>query len=580
LIVLGLNAFHPDSSAALVKNGVLIAAVEEERFRRIKHWAGFPAQAIRYCLQEAKLTIRDVDHIAINQNSRSNFLRKAAYVLKTPSSLPLAFSRLKNRRSRTSVVGLLERTFGAAIDAQFHKIEHHEAHMSSAFHVSPFQDAVVVSVDGFGDFSSAAWGHGEDTKIDVAARVFFPHSLGVLYQAVTQFLGFPHYGDEYKVMGLAPYGRPAFTNEVRQLVGLSSNGLFELNLRFFRHHRDDTSFDWADGTPEFSDLFSPDLEQLLGKRRKPEDPLEARHHDIARSVQAVYEEAFFHMLTAAQRKSSSRNLALAGGCANNSVANGKVRRETPFDRVYVQSAAGDAGGAIGAAFSVWHKLGGARSFVMDHAYWGPEFSENNLAELLSSYSGEIEKAGCSLSQTVNLSELCDRTAQAIADGKVVGWFQGRMEWGPRALGNRSILGDPRRSDMKEILNIKIKRRESFRPFAPSILEEDVGDWFEEVDAVPFMMQVFQIREEKRARIPAVTHVDGSGRLQTVSQHVNPKYHSLIQKFKALTGVPMVLNTSFNENEPVVCKPSEAIECFLRTKMDVLVLGNTIVTRAS
>ena len=325
-------------------------------------------------------------------------------------------------------------------------------------------------------------------------------------------------------------------------------------------------------------MFSPALEDLLGPRRMPNEPLEDRHRDIARSVQAMYEEAFFHLIRILQERSGLTDLALAGGCAMNSVANGKVRRMTSFRRVYVQAAAGDAGGAIGAAFALWHKLGGKRTFVMDHAYWGPAFGTTDVAQLLAAHRPKLSAAGCTIEEISDEVELCRRTAAAIADGKVVGWFQGRMEWGPRALGNRSILCDPRRADMKAILNAKIKRRESFRPFAPSVLEEAVSEWFEEDDAVPFMMQVFQIREEKRQLIPAVTHVDGSGRLQTVSRRANPRYYRLIESFRALTDVPMVLNTSFNENEPVVCNPKEALDCFLRTKMDWLVMENTIISR--
>jgi carbamoyltransferase len=334
------------------------------------------------------------------------------------------------------------------------------------------------------------------------------------------------------------------------------------------------TYQWTDGSPEFGDLFAPALEALLGPRRAPNDPLDDRHRDIARSVQAMYEEAFFHLIGVLQKRYGLTNLALAGGCAMNSVANGKVRRTTPFRRVYVQSAAGDAGGAIGAAFVVWHKLGGARSFIMDHAYWGPQFGSSEIKALIAAREADINAAGCSVENITDEAELCRRTAAAIAEGKVVGWFQGRMEWGPRALGNRSIVCDPRRSNIKTILNAKIKRRETFRPFAPSVLEEAVADWFEESDAAPFMMQVFQIREERRALIPAVTHVDGSGRLQTVCRHTNPRYHRLIGAYRDLTGVPMVLNTSFNENEPVVCEPKEALDCFLRTAMDVLVLGDT------
>ena len=580
MIILGLNAFHADSAAAILRDGTLIAAAEEERFRRVKHWAGFPTQAIEYCLREAKLDLDDVDHVAVNQDSRANILRKLGHVLSHRPDPALVIARWRNRRHRAGVLDLLSGAFpGKRVRATLHTIEHHLAHLSSAFHVSPFEEAVTVSVDGFGDFSSAAWGLGAGSNLSVAQRIYFPHSLGVFYQALTQYLGFPHYGDEYKVMGLAPYGKPAYLDQFRKLVRLLPDGSFRLNLDYFRHHQSQISYQWNDDTPQFSDLFSPALEDLLGPRRKPTDSLEDRHRDIARSVQAMYEEAFFHLIGKAQERYGSTNLALAGGCAMNSVANGKVRRLTPFRRVYVQSAAGDAGGAIGAAFALWHQLGGKRTFVMDHAYWGPEFDSSDIAKVLSKHRSQMSHAGCDVEDMPDASALCDRTATAIADGKVVGWFQGRMEWGPRALGNRSILCDPRRADMKRILNEKIKRRESFRPFAPSVLEDAVPEWFEESDAVPFMMQVFQIREEKSKLIPAVTHVDGSGRLQTVSRETNPLYWQLITAFYERTGIPMVLNTSFNENEPVVCKPEEALDCFLRTQMDVLVLGNVMISRA-
>jgi carbamoyltransferase len=577
--ILGLNAFHADSSAALVQDGKLIAAAEEERFRRIKHWAGFPSQAIAYCLGEAGIRLADVEHVAFNQDSRANLLRKIHYFLTKRPNIDLVLRRLRNRRSRARLPVLLEQAFpGQTIRAVIHRVEHHLAHLSSAFHVCPFDQAAVVSVDGFGDFSSAAWGVAAGCEILPYGRVYFPHSLGIFYQALTQYLGFPHYGDEYKVMGLAPYGRPSFLDATRKIVHLLPDGGFELDLKFFRHHREDVSYQWTDGSPEFGDLFSPALEQLLGPRRLQGDPLEERHRDIACSAQAIYEEAFFHLLGILQKRSGMTNLSLAGGCAMNSVANGKVRRVTPFRRVYVQPAAGDAGGAIGSAFAVWHELGGKRSFVMDHAYWGPAFGAAEISQLLAAHQSEIAAADCTLEHIADEVTLCRRTAAAIADGKVVGWFHGRMEWGPRALGNRSIVCDPRRADMKALLNAKIKRRESFRPFAPSVLEEAVAEWFEEDDAVPFMMQVFQVREDKRKLIPAVTHVDGSGRLQTVSSLTNARYHRLIESFRALTGIPMVLNTSFNENEPVVCKPEEALECFLRTKMDLLVMGNTIIER--
>jgi len=379
-------------------------------------------------------------------------------------------------------------------------------------------------------------------------------------------------------MGLAPYGEPRQLKQMRQIVRLLADGTFELELAYFRHHRERTPHQWESGSPTYPDLFSPALEDLLGPRRNPDQPLEDNHRDIARSVQAMYEEAFFHLVTTLQARSGLTDLALAGGCAANSVANGKIRRMTPFRRVYVQAAAGDAGGALGAAFSVWRKLGGARSFVMNHAFWGPGYSDDDLAALLATRTDELAHAGCQVRRAASEIELCEDTAAAVAEGQVVGWFQGRMEWGPRALGARSIVCDPRRADMKQILNAKIKRRESFRPFAPSVLDGAVADWFEDDDDVPFMMQVFQIREDKRGAIPAVTHVDGSGRLQTVHRATNPRYYGLIEAFEAITGVPMVLNTSFNENEPVVCTPEQALDCFLRTRMDRLVLGDRIIER--
>jgi len=579
MLILGLNAFHADSAAALIRDGALVAAAEEERFRRIKHWAGFPSQAISYCLREAGVELEDIDHIAINQDSSAHRLRKAFYALSHPSAISLLLSRAKTRKRRKSVLEHLRESASGPVRAPVHHVEHHLCHMFSAYYVSPFSDAAILSIDGFGDFSSAAWGMGSGGSMMLDGRVYFPHSMGIFYQALTQYLGFPNYGDEYKVMGLAPYGSPSYLPQMRKIVKLCEHG-FELNLGYFCHHIEELPTQWSDGSPEFRSLFTPRLEEALGPKRTPSEPIEQRHCDIASSVQAMYEEVFFHIIEPLQKETGMTALALAGGCAANSVANGKVRRKTSFEHVYVQSAAGDAGGAIGAAFVTWAKLGGKRRFVMDHASWGPHFSRNEIADLLDARRDEIKRDQCAVEFISDEAELCTRGASLIADGRVLGWFQGRMEWGPRALGNRSILADPRRADMKEILNAKIKRRESFRPFAPSILDHAVGEWFEEDDSVPFMMQVFQICAEKRPLIPAVTHVDGSGRLQTVSLAANPRYFRLIEAFFSLTGIPMVLNTSFNENEPVVCRPDEALDCFLRTRMDALILGDYLIQRKS
>jgi carbamoyltransferase len=578
-VILGLNAFHGDAAACLVRDGEMLAAAEEERFRRVKHWAGFPSEAIRWCLQQAGLRLADVDHVAVNQDPGAHWRRKVLFALRQRPDARLIADRLRNRRARAGIGTLLAEAFpGEPPRARIHHVEHHVAHLSSAFHVSPFDEACVVSVDGFGDFASAAWGVGSGTRIEVDGRVHFPHSLGIFYQAITQFIGFPHYGDEYKVMGLAPYGEPAYLDEMRRIVRLQADGSFRLDLTCFRHHREKIDYEWTGGSPSVGALYTDELARRLGPARRPDEPLEQRHKDIARSAQAMYEEAFFHLLNALHARHPMDCVALAGGCAMNSVANGKVTLRTHFEQVYVQSAAGDAGGAVGAAYSVWHELGGERSAAHEHAYWGPQFTDEEVARLLDERAAELQAQGCSLHAELNEAALARGTAEAIARGEVVGWFQGRMEWGPRALGNRSIVGDPRRADMKDILNLKIKRRESFRPFAPSVLREAVADWFELEGEVPFMMQVYPIRADKRSAIPAVTHVDGTGRLQTVTAASNPRYHALIAAFADLTGVPMVLNTSFNENEPVVCTPAQALDCFLRTKMDRLVLGSHVVQR--
>jgi carbamoyltransferase len=579
-LVLGINAFHADAAAALIRDGEILGAVEEERFRRIKHWAGFPAQAIAWCLADAGVRLEDVDHIAINSLPGAHRWRKVAYTLARRPDPRFLWRRWRNKRERAGLAQQLATAFpGSTPKAQLHFVEHHRAHLASAYYASPFPRAAVISVDGFGDFASGAWGYGEGTDLQLDGQIWFPHSLGAFYTAITQYLGFPHYGDEYKVMGLAPYGRPTRMEEMRRIVRLRNDGTYRLDLRYFRHATEDLPHQWSQGTPVVGSHWSGALEQLLGPARRPEEPLEQRHHDIARSAQAMYEEAFFHLLGALHRRHPVDAVCIAGGCGANSVANGKVTVATPFRQVWVQAAAGDAGGALGAALAVWHELGGARSAPMRTAYLGSRSDGDAVAAVLEREDTrrQLVEARCTI-RTLPEARLCEEVAQAIGEGLVVGWFDGRMEWGPRALGHRSILGDPRRADMKDILNHKIKRRESFRPFAPSVLREAVPDWFERDGDVPFMMQVYPIREEKRSLIPAVTHVDGSGRLQTVSEADNGRYYRLISAFAARTGVPMVLNTSFNENEPIVCTPEQALDCFLRTRMDVLVLGDHLIRR--
>ncbi|HSS66538.1 MAG TPA: carbamoyltransferase C-terminal domain-containing protein [Gammaproteobacteria bacterium] len=578
--VLGLNAFHADSSACLFKDGRLVAAAEEERFLRRKHWAGFPAESVRYCLEHADIDLRGVGHIAINSDPLSNLWRKLLRIMANPGIAGQIAARIRNAKARLELESALdEAMLPGTFTGRVHRVNHHLAHLASAFLVSPFQEAVCVSVDGFGDFSSAAWGLGRGSDLRLDGQVRYPHSLGIFYQALTQYLGFPHYGDEYKVMGLAPYGEPRHLDAMRDIVRRGNGPGFELNLDYFTHHEGGFEYRWDGGLPVVGPLYSEKLTRRLGPARGEDQALEPHHKDLARSLQARYEEVLFGMLNSLHQRYGLDTLALAGGCAMNSVANGKIYAHTPFRRVYVQAAAGDAGGAIGAAaWACRRVMRGERPPPMEHAYWGPDYDDDALAAIIESMRPTLSQSDCRVRSIEDQSELCGATAGAISEGLVVGWFQGRMEWGPRALGNRSIVCDPRRADMKDILNRKIKRRESFRPFAPSVMRDHVSEWFETEDDVPFMMQVFKIREEKRELIPAVTHVDGSGRLQTVTASSNPRYFHLIDAFHRRTGVPMILNTSFNENEPIVCTPEQAIDCFVRTDMDWLVLGSHLITR--
>ena len=582
-IIIGINAYHGDSSVCLVKDGILVAAAEEERFKRIKHWAGFPIDSLRYCLDEAKISLDDVHHIAVNSDPKANLGRKIIYSVFKKPNFGFLMDRLKNKRNRLSIKDELRALIPESnFLGDIHNIEHHLCHLSSSYHVSNFEKSIAISVDGFGDFSSAAWGICEKNNIEIDNKVYFPHSLGIFYQAMTQFLGFPYYGDEYKVMGMAAYGEPKYLDQLRSVVFYEKDGKFRLNLDHFIHHNTKVDYQWDGGIPFVGSLFHLDsLEELFQmKHRDNNEELQQQHFDLAKSTQTMYEEVFYNLLNATYSKYGVDNLSLAGGCAMNSLANGGIFKDTPYKKVYIQSAAGDAGGAIGAAYVVANNLGElVDNFQMTNAFYGPSFNNDYHEKLLNEKKEQLDSNNCIVEKIEKEKDLCKKTAEAIADGKVIGWFQGRMEWGPRALGNRSILCDPRREDIREILNLKIKRRESFRPFAPAILFEDIDDWFDENHEVPFMMQVFNILEDKQKIIPAVTHKDGTGRLQTVDQLNNPRYYDLIFEFKEITGVPIILNTSFNENEPVVCRPEEALETFLRTKMDLLVLGNWMVYRS-
>ena len=557
--ILGLNAFHGDSSAALV-NGPLIAAFEEERFNRQKHWAGLPVLAAQQCLNGEQ-----PDHIAISRNPSAHLLQKLARIAIRPSEWTRLSSRANNnlRVSRVS-----EELLASGIDttrAKVHHVEHHRAHLASAFFCSPFDEAAVVSIDGFGDFSSVMWGVGKGNQIDVTGSVHFPHSLGLFYTAFTQFLGFPKYGDEYKMMGLSAYGEPRFVDKVRLVVRTEKDQV-RLNLDYFIHHSQGVEMTWDNCEPALGSVYSSRMLETFGEPRANRAPLEQHHMDLAASVQKVLEENYFELLNYIQRQTRQKAVCLAGGVALNCVANGMIFDRTDFQDVYVQPAAHDAGTSFGAALYVQHQiLNEPRAYVMKHVYYGTEYSD---AEVLK----DLEAAGCTYYR-LSEQELLARTVAQIADGKIVGWFQGRMEFGPRALGNRSILADPRRTDMKDILNSRIKYREHFRPFCPSVLAENVGEYFECSYPSPFMVMAYKIKPAMQEVIPAVTHKDGTGRLQTVEKDANPLYWKLIRQFKEITGVPVLLNTSFNENEPIVQSPAQAIDCFLRTRMDVLSIGS-------
>jgi carbamoyltransferase len=577
MLTLGINAYHGDVSAALLHDDELVAAVEEERFRRVKHWAGFPELAIRSCLSMAGASGADIDAFAISRDPRAHLLRKAWFVVTRRPSRATLGDRARNLGRVRSVAAMLARTLNvpeSRVKERLHRVEHHPAHLASSFFVSPFESATLCAIDGFGDFVSTSVAIGVGRKLDIVERVYFPHSLGLLYLAVTQWLGFPKYGDEFKVMGLAPYGEPRFADRIRQLVHLTADGGFQLDLSFFRHASDGVEMTWTEGEPSLGPVFTPKLEALLGPARRLDEPLAPVHEAVAASVQQVFEEAAFHVLNGAYRRVGLPRLCLAGGCAMNSVANGKILERTPFREVYIQPAAADNGTALGAALYTRMRFAKAtrRDFVMSHSYWGPEFADAAIAAAIEERRDEILRQRCRLCAIDGLPALCEWTARHIASGRIVGWFQGRMEWGARALGNRSILADPRRPDMRDVINTKIKFREKFRPFAPSVLVEALADYFVGAAPDPFMIQVFPVRPDKRAIIPAVTHVDGSGRLQTVDRGGNPVYWMLIDRFRQITGVPILLNTSFNENEPIVLKPAEALDCFLRTRMDVLVMG--------
>ncbi|HEY8734462.1 MAG TPA: carbamoyltransferase N-terminal domain-containing protein, partial [Puia sp.] len=537
MIILGINAYHADSSAAIFKDGVLIAATEEERFRRVKHWAGFPSLAVEFCLKEAGVSLHEVDHIAIGRDPFAKLAKKIAFLLKNPGG---GFRAVKDRLSNAKKVASLEAEFkllDASIDrkiikSRIHQVEHHRSHLASAFFASPFEESAILSIDGSGDFTTTMTATGKGNQMQVLDSVDFPHSAGLFYTAFTQLLGFPHYGDEYKVMGLAPYGEPQYVEKLRDVLIFEGDGFFRLNQKYFRSAKSGIISYGEDHVPVVAPLFSSYMIEKFGAERKKDEPLTQYHKDLGASVQRITEMLIFHILNALQKKTGLKNICIAGGVAQNSVANGKLTRNTGFQNIYIPSAGHDAGISMGSALYVYNQiLKQPRQLPVYSAFTGSRFTNEEIETYLKSRNIAYIR--------YPESEIYEIIADRLINSGVVGWFSGRAEFGPRALGARSIIADPRRADAKDLLNSKIKRRESFRPFAPSILKEWVPEYFEVSDDVPFMEKVFPIRKEKRALIPAVTHVDGTGRLQSVDRLTAPRYYQLIDTFRQKTGIPIL-----------------------------------------
>jgi carbamoyltransferase len=576
MLILGLNMFHADASAAIVADGEVKFAIAEERLNRRKHFGGFPALAIKACLDAVGANTSDVEHVAVGQDSDANLTKKVQYALANPAKV-LNFIRLRQRKeSMRDVRSLIAKALEvnpASLHFQEHHLEHHIAHIASAYYCSPWAKAAGFSYDGSGDFVSTMTAQCEGNDIHVLDRVFLPHSLGSFYTMICEFIGYTKYGDEGKVMGLAPYGKDTYCKEVERILAPKNDG-FQLDLGYFKPLGSNQGMQvLPDGTVRLARHFSDRMEKLLGEPRKPHSEITQRDMDLAYAMQHRFEQIVFHLLNRLHTRVPVDDLAMAGGCALNSVANGRLFDTTPFQRTYIQPAAGDEGLAIGAALHTYHSvLKQARQHELKNSYLGPEFPESRIQSALQNAGLEYRK--------MDRMPLLERVADQIVMGNVVGWFQGRMEWGPRALGNRSIVAHPGLPDMKDILNARIKHREWFRPFAPSILAEYQHEYFEKDHPSPFMLHVYKIRPEKRKALCAVNHVDDTGRLQTVAREENPLYYDLISAFHRKTGIPVLLNTSFNENEPIVCTPEEAIDCFQRTRMDVLAIGPFVVKKSS
>ena len=578
MYILGLNAYHGDCSACLFKNDTLIAAIEEERLTRIKHSAGFPIKSIEYCLKEAKIKISDIDYVAINRNPNLRIFNKIKYALKNFLKLKNLSNRFQNFKKINKIENVIENHFNSKLKNKPILVDHHLAHAASSTLMSGFKNCNYITLDGFGDFISTSIGYFKNQEFHKLNEVQFPHSMGIFYTAITQFLGFNKYGDEYKVMGLSSYGKPSLKEEINELITFDNEKLFTLNLKYFKHHDEGVEMSWLDGEPNISQIFSTKLINLLGKPRGKKDKINQFHMDLASSTQKVFEEIALKIMNRLYDLNNNENLTLSGGCAMNSVMNGKILKNTKYKNIYINHSPGDSGGSIGAGMIAIMKKYNKNLKISDNPYLGPEFSPSKIYEIIKTYKSEFIEKKINFKKFNSKEEVFKDIAHNLSKKEVIGLFQGRMEFGARALGNRSIISDPRNPNIKELLNEKIKNREKFRPFAPSILSDHVKEWFDSIDEVPFMSKVYNIKKEKKNIIPGVVHIDETCRLQTVSKQYNENYYNIINEFFKITQVPIILNTSFNENEPIVCKPEEAIDCFLRTKIDKLYLENYLIYR--
>jgi|SRR5579872_578982 len=576
MLILGLNMFHADASAAIIHDGKVAFAIAEERLNRIKHYAGFPKLAVQACLDFVGARITDIDHVAIGQDTDANLAKKVQYAVTNPAKI-LNFIHLRQRKQamqdvRAILAGALS-VNPRGLRFKEHRVEHHIAHIASAYYCSPWERAAGFSYDGSGDFVSTMMARCEGPEIEVLKRVYLPESLGSFYTMICEFIGYNRYGDEGKVMGLAPYGTDKYCMRMRDLVRIDDSG-FHFDRRYFKTLGSNEGMRvLPDGTVTLARHFSDRMAQEFGEPREPDSEITQRDMDLAFGMQERFEEVFFHLLNELRNRVPLDELVMAGGCALNSVANGKLFDRTPFRHTWIQPAAGDEGLAIGAALYAYHSLlKKPRNHSMRHSYLGPAFSDAIVEADLRANNLQYQR--------LDRDSLLSSVAGQIAAGNIVGWFQGRMEWGPRALGNRSILAHPGLPGMKDVLNSRIKQREWFRPFAPSILAERQAGFFDCAHPSPYMLHVYKIKAEKRKALSAVNHVDDTGRLQSVSRDENELYYDLIRAFEKQTGLPVLLNTSFNENEPIVCRPQEAIDCFKRTKMDALAIGSYLVVRAA